>query len=83
MAKYRITYDREGCIGAAACVAVKPDSWEMDDENKAILKNSTEKDNKFEIECDETELEKHLEAARVCPVAVIHVINLDTGEELI
>ncbi|MBN2454270.1 ferredoxin [Candidatus Woesearchaeota archaeon] len=83
MAKYRIVYDRNACIGAAACVASKPDSWKLDDENKAVLNGSTEKDGKFELEFEEPELQKHLEAARACPTNAIHIINTETGEELV
>jgi ferredoxin len=33
--KYKIVYDREGCIGAAACISVAPNSWKMGDDGKA------------------------------------------------
>ena len=32
MGKYRVEYDREGCIGAAACVVVDSKNWVMVDE---------------------------------------------------
>ncbi len=34
----RIVVDRDLCIGAATCVALAPDTFEMDGENKAIVK---------------------------------------------
>ena len=37
MAKYKISYSREGCIGAAACVAVNPKYYEMKDDGKVDL----------------------------------------------
>jgi len=83
--KYIIEYDRTGCIGAAACVAVFPEGWEMEQNGKATLLAGTAKkdSNKETLEIDEAELEKHLEAAKVCPVTVIHVTEKDTGKKLI
>ena len=73
MKRYRIEYDRDGCIGAYACLAIAPDTWEEGDDGKAVMK-------KTEFTADE--LEKQLEAARACPVAVIRIIDLETGEEV-
>jgi ferredoxin len=36
----KIFIDRDLCIGAASCIAIAPDVFELDDENKAIVKNS-------------------------------------------
>lgn len=72
--KYIIEYDREGCIGAAACIAVAPDSWEMDDDGKANL---------LKKEIDEDELEINKQAAEACPVNVIRIKDKDTGEYII
>ncbi len=72
--KYVIEYDREGCIGAAACAAVSK-NWVMSPEDgKADYK---------EVEISEEELEENLEAARSCPVNVIHVKRKDNGERLV
>jgi len=70
---YKIIFEREGCIGAGACVAAHPDNWEMAPDNKANVKHVT---------FTEEELEKNMEAARVCPVNVIHIED-DTGKRLI
>ena len=84
MTTYRIVYEREGCIGAASCSAVHPEEWKLDDENKAVLKNSKEiKPSIFELEIEEEKLEQHLASARACPVNVIHIYNKETGEKLI
>ena len=37
MGKYKVEYDREGCIGAAACAAADPKNWVMVDDGKADL----------------------------------------------
>ncbi len=36
----KIEVDRELCIGAASCIGVAPEAWELDEENIAILKKS-------------------------------------------
>lgn len=35
----RIKIDREACIGCGSCAALAPDVFEMDSENKSIVKN--------------------------------------------
>ena len=83
--KYKIVYDRENCIGAAACAAVAPDYWEIVDDGKADLKKAESKEENRVQEriIDESELEVNMEGARSCPVNVIHIIDLETGERLI
>jgi len=85
--KYIIEYDRENCIGAAACAASGPQFWEMDDDSKANLIEGKENNDNTkqarEIELDEDELNILLESARVCPVNVIKVKDKETDEELV
>lgn len=83
--KYKIVYDRGLCIGAGTCVAINPNSWELDSENKAQLKNSSQKDGSetFELEIDENTFDIEMEAAKGCPVNCIHIIDMETGEQLI
>ncbi len=82
--KYRIIYERDLCIGVAACVMSSPKYWEMDDEGKAILKNGREvSPGIFEIEISEEDYAESFEAAKECPVNCIHIINLETGEKII
>ncbi len=83
--KYRVELDREGCIGAAACVAVDPENWMIVEDGKVDLKNSIQ-DKKtlfFTREIDESELAKWKEAAESCPVTVIHIVDLSTGKRII
>ena len=86
MKKYKVVYDRKDCIGAAACTAVSKD-WVIKEgsDGKADLVGAESKQNNEVQEkiIDETELESMLEAARVCPVNVIHIFNLETGEKII
>ena len=83
--KYKIEYDREACIGIAACVAVDPENWVMVDDNKADLKDSRQdtKTKFFVKEIDESELKKWMDAAESCSVNVIHIVDLKTGKRII
>lgn len=60
----KIYIDRDLCIGAASCVAIAPDAFELDDENKAVLKDQKAVD-------DET----LLLAAQSCPTKAIIVYD--------
>ena len=93
--KYKILYDREKCIGAGSCVAVADHIWKMDDEDKAtLLEEGTEElelvtsemKKTPEIEeavIDEKDLDVVIQSAEVCPVQVIKIIDIETGEELV
>jgi len=83
--RYKIIYDREGCIGAAACVAAYPERWSLEDDGKADVKGGTKNDDNTEqtLEFTEEEFQKMMDSAQACPVNVIHIIDLETGERLI
>jgi ferredoxin len=61
MAKYKIVFDKNGCIGCGTCAAICPENWEMSGD-KAIPKK-TELDS---LDCNQ-------EAADACPVNVIKI----------
>ena len=68
---YTVTVDRNLCIGAATCVAISPSVFEMDGENKAVMKESV------------TETEANiLMAAQSCPVKAVVVTKTETGEKV-
>ena len=83
--RYKIVYDREGCIGAAACVAAYPDRWSLADDGKADVKDGTQIDDNTvqELEFTEEEFQKMMDSAQSCPVNVIHIVDLESGERLI
>ncbi len=86
MTQFKVTLEREGCIGAAACVAAFEKLWDIDEEGKAkiIMGGGKRLENgDWEIILEEKDLAQALESAQVCPVNVIHIENLDTKEKII
>jgi ferredoxin len=84
MGKYIVKFERQGCISEASCTTVHPERWIMDNTDaRARLIGGVEKENGvFEIECDESELEKFKNATLICPVAIITVFDKNTGRKL-
>ena len=87
MAKFRIEYNRDTCIGAAPCTAAAPEYFTVDQggDGKADLVASTNPTINGPIQIldiEEENLQKALDAAQVCPVKAIKVTNLETGEVL-
>jgi len=83
--KYKVVYDRNNCIGAGSCVAIFPRRWIMNNaDDKADLVGG-KKDEKemwiFEFTLEE--LEDFKSSAEVCPVQVIHIYDLESGEKLV
>jgi len=71
MAKLKIVVDPEACIGDSICCDEAPETFEMNDDNIAEVKDPVGDDQ-----------ETILNAARSCPVEAITVIDEDTGEQL-
>lgn len=63
----KIVVDRDLCIGAATCTIVTPELFELDRENKAVVKGGWEKVGLTD--------EKIIESARSCPVNAITLID--------
>jgi len=84
VAKYKVVYERNGCIGAAACAALLEERWKLSDmDGKANLVSGVEtKPGVFEYEFTEEQLGKILESAEACPVNVIHIYD-EEGKKLI
>lgn len=84
MAKYKVVLEREKCIGAATCVAVYPERWELQEDAKVDLKaDDVKKENSNQVLwITEEELEKFKESAEVCPVNVIHIYD-EKGNRII
>lgn len=74
MAKYKVTFDRNTCIGAFACVAAAPDRWKYADDGKVDLEGSSDDGNgNFTVIIDESEVEALKASAEACPVYAIKV----------
>ena len=92
MAKYKIIFERKDCIGAATCTAAAPEFWKIEErtakglinlQGKADLIDSDYSSDIQERIIDEKDLAMNLSAANSCPVHIIHIINLETGEKII
>lgn len=83
--KYKISFDRINCIGAGSCAAIYPERWKMTETNdKAdLIGGKLMPDQTWEVDFSQEELDKFIESAQVCPVTVIHVIEMETGKKLI
>ncbi len=66
----KIEIDRDKCIGAAVCVSIAPDKFELDSDNKAVVKKNGDVDDK-----------DILLAAQSCPTQAISVFDVD-GKKL-
>ncbi len=63
----KIVVDRKACIGAATCVVVAPDAFDLDNEKIAVVKPSA-------LKIDESTL---LIAAQSCPTQAIIIYDED------
>lgn len=69
--KYKIKVLRSVCIGAASCVAVSPNVFELDSQNKAVVKTGAN-----------DVPENILMAAQSCPTKAIVIIDTETGQQV-
>ena len=82
--QYKLQHDRPNCIGCAACEAVAPDFWEMNQDGKSDIKNGKDNDNGWQdLNIEEKDYNANKDAADACPVNVIHIVKKGTGERLI
>ncbi|MBU1201017.1 MAG: ferredoxin [Nanoarchaeota archaeon] len=82
MGRYKIIYDWDSCIGAAACASIDPEKFKMDDGGKADLLKGTETEpGLWILEVDS--LGEALEAAKSCPVNAIKIKDLKENKDLV
>jgi ferredoxin len=62
----KIVIDRDLCIGAASCIAVSAETFELDDESKAVAKGP-----------DAADDDKLIMAAQSCPTKAILLFDKD------
>lgn len=65
----RIEVDRDLCIGAASCIALAPETFELDAEGKAIVKK-----------LDAHTQEEIMAAAESCPTKAISLYDEDGNQ---
>ena len=85
MPKLTLKVDPDLCIGAASCVTVAPEFFQMNEENKAyVLDHGTEPTARtYErvIEVTADEQENILLAAQSCPTLAIFIFD-ESGKQL-
>lgn len=82
MAIKTLKVDRDLCIGAASCIAVYPDVFEIDPENKAVMKlkddgRTSEQTEVTMLDVAAVDDDTLLLAAQSCPVAAIFLYDED------
>ena len=71
LGKYKGKVIRSACIGAASCIAISPNVFELDGESKAVIKNGA------------TDSEQNiLMAAQACPTKAIEIVDTETGQKV-
>lgn len=78
--------DRDLCIGAASCVVVYPEVFEMDEENKAVMilkdgKRTSEMINVTALNVEAVDDEMLLLAAQSCPTLAVFLFD-DEGNQV-
>jgi ferredoxin len=86
MAIKTLAIDRDKCIGAASCIAVYPDVFEIDAEGKAVLKlkgdkTSSDKTDITALDVTSVDDETLLLAAQSCPTAAISLFD-ESGSQI-
>lgn len=69
--KLKICIDREQCIGDSACVNVAPETFDMDDDDLAFVKEGSTDERSVIVD-----------AANACPIDIISIVDKETGEKL-
>ena len=79
MIKYKIIYNKNECIGAGECETLSPEFWKLENDGNATLKNAIIKGDKeiYELEIDETEVNKQKLIVDSCPVGCIKIIKIE------
>lgn len=68
--KYKIKVVKELCIGAASCVAISPNIFQLDSENKAVILNGQDVP------------ENIVMAAQSCPTKAIIITDTETNKQI-
>ncbi|MDP3963272.1 MAG: ferredoxin [bacterium] len=82
----KLKIDRDLCIGAASCVAIYPDVFTLDAENKAVMPKkggvkTSDELNVTELDVSAIDDSNLLLAAQSCPTKAIFLYD-DTGKQV-
>ena len=82
----KLMIDRNLCIGAASCIAVAPSTFELDPENKAVLRRKvppplSDMTARTDLEDQTIDDETLLLAAKSCPTQAIIVFD-EEGKQI-
>ncbi|MFY9463255.1 MAG: ferredoxin [Candidatus Sungiibacteriota bacterium] len=82
----KLMIDRNLCIGAASCIAVAPSTFELDPDNKAVLRRraappTSDATNRADLEDQAIDDETLLLAAKSCPTQAIMVFD-EEGKQI-
>jgi ferredoxin len=69
--KYKVKVIRDACISAGSCIAVSPEVFQFDAENKAVIVDNAQ-DEEANI----------LMAAQTCPTKAIVITDTETGQQI-
>jgi ferredoxin len=68
MTRWKLSVDKDACIGSAVCVSVAPDRFVLDERQRS---------GPVETEIDADEVVR--DAAATCPSEAIRLVDADTG----
>lgn len=82
--KLRIELNQNTCVANLSCLNIDPKHYDIKD-NLAFLKGGKIKDNisHIDLNLNEEEAKKVIEAAKACPTNSIKVIDLETNKEIV
>lgn len=85
MPKIRVLVDEDLCIGAASCVTIAPETFQLNAENKAYVYDHGQEPegSKYErwLEVTDDEKENIILAAQSCPTLAILIFD-EAGKQL-
>jgi ferredoxin len=78
MSKYKVVYNRKGCIGAGECEALSK-LWKVKNDGKADLSGATinPKTGNFELEIADSDAKVQESVARSCPAGCIKLEKIN------
>jgi len=87
MSKFRVEIDKNACQGFGACVELCSQVFQLSDvDGKSSIEGAKKVMKENEVVAETLELDKLecvREAAETCPFNAIHIVNLETNENLI